>query len=45
MRELEPRIGPEMETLELRLTTRLGAMVAASAATVVAILGALITFN
>ncbi len=45
IRETELRLRQEMKELELRITVRLGAMLAASTALSVAILGALIAFR
>jgi len=45
LRETELRLRQDMKELELRLTTRLGAMIAAATALTVAILGALITIK
>ena len=45
LRETELHLRQDMKDLELRLTVRLGAMLAASTALSVAILGALIAFR
>lgn len=45
LRETELRLRQESRDLELRLTTRLGAMLAAATALIVAVLGGLITLK
>jgi hypothetical protein len=45
LRETELRLRQDSKDMELRLTLRLGVMLAASAALIVAILGALITLK
>jgi hypothetical protein len=45
LKEVELTLRQEMKELELRLTTRMGAMLAASTAITVAILGTLISFH
>lgn len=45
LRETELRLRQDLRELELRVTTRLGGMLAGSTALIVAILGALIKFR